>query len=87
MPKNSVNLPEGISQADVDKAFGMLASRKKAEDKAKVKRANMTDEEKAEVKVKNLRISAKQTILRKKAVESGITVSEEEIDVYIAANA
>lgn len=74
-----------LTQEDIDKAAKILEQQKnqRAKQQERVKN-NPEAKAKADLRAKRLRV--KNTLLIHKAVAAGITVSDQEIDDYIAAN-
>jgi SOS-response transcriptional repressor LexA len=85
--------PEKASKEDIAKALELLAKQKFTAERIKrgeikgstsKKVSEMTAEEKAKYQEYNKRLTAKNSILMQKAKKAGITVTEAEIDSYLA---
>ena len=73
-----------VSQEEVEKALALLESQKQQRAKQRENIKN-NPEAKAKADARALRLRVKNTILQRKAVAAGITVSDKEIDEYLAA--
>ena len=73
-----------VSQEEVEKALALLESQKLQRAKQRDNLKN-NPEAKAKADARALRLRVKNTILQRKAVAAGITVSDMEIDEYLAA--
>lgn len=75
-----------VAQSEIEKALALLERQKEQRAKQADKVKN-NPELKAKADERARRLRAKNTILCRKAVAAGITVSEAEVDAYIAENA
>jgi FKBP-type peptidyl-prolyl cis-trans isomerase (trigger factor) len=73
-----------VSTSDVERALALLESQKTQRAKQRENLKN-NPEAKAKADARALRLRVKNTILQRKAVQAGITVSDKEIDAYLAA--
>jgi FKBP-type peptidyl-prolyl cis-trans isomerase (trigger factor) len=82
-----VELPENMSESDVEEALALLEAKRERYASNKQKRAEkMSDPEFREaMKKTHSRYQAKRAILVKKAIEAGLEVTDQEIDEYLAA--
>lgn len=80
-PKISVS--GDYSQEDVEKALGLLEQNKRAKAKEEAKKNDPAYREK--LKEQGRRAGARQAIMLQKARDAGITVSQNEIEAYVAS--
>jgi FKBP-type peptidyl-prolyl cis-trans isomerase (trigger factor) len=75
-----------VSQEEIKRALALLESQKNQRAKQRENLKN-NPEQKAKADARALRLRVKNTILQKKAVQAGITVSDAEVDAYLSSRA
>lgn len=84
---------DSASEQEIAEALELLARKRQRQDKiakglikgaSTVKWADMSDEQKEKSKAYNRRRMIKMSLYAKKAQEAGITVTEDEVDAYLA---
>jgi len=75
-----------VTQEEIQKALQLLAKQKEQRSK-QAERVKNDPEAKAKAAARALRLRVKSTLLVKKAVAAGISVSDAEIDAHIADGA
>lgn len=73
-----------IAQSEIDKALALLEKQKEQRAKYAERNKQKTPEQVEKEKANYRRNAAKNRLLVKKAIAAGITVSEKEIDEYLA---
>jgi len=86
MAEKNLNVAgESVSESEVQAALDLLRRTKEQRTK-QAQKIKDNPELKAKAAVRALRLRVKDTLLKKKAVEAGLVVTDAEVDAFIAAN-